>query len=426
MINNKKRYGNQKKILIYSDCNVFGGSEKLILYLVRSIQQEGQFKVFFVFRKHKIYTEALENEFSTDRNRNHIALRILSNDSLFYKISLLKINILFKKILKLPLYFLERCGIYFILNFLTQLIVLIRISPDIVHINNGGYPGAKSCSTMVASAKILKIENILYQINNVAQKQHGPIDVIYDKYIGKNVAKFITASNNSKLTLVQERNFNINKIILLPNTVLVEKVLLSRNAILTNLGIGENNFILCNVGFLSKRKGQKYLLEAINIIKITNPEAYSKIRVLLIGDGEEEAPLKKYVTENDLSSVVYFLGYQKHSIDYINACDVFVFPSVAGEDMPLVILTSMSLKKFIIATDFAGISEEIENGKSGKLIPLEFDNFAQSLADSIVEQYNSKNPTYGYEAFKRYNELFSNKIYNRKISNIYENLVSGR
>tara|TARA_R110002050_G_scaffold237905_1_gene374004 strand:+ start:14808 stop:16064 length:1257 start_codon:yes stop_codon:yes gene_type:complete len=411
------------KLLIYSDCYIYGGSEKLISFIVKNEIIQDHYQITFVYRNHEIYQKAINKEYNAEERKNILfPVAIASNATFFYKIELLNIPTITKKIIRLPFYVIDKIGIFFIYNFLLQMYVLLKFSPDIVHINNGGYPGASSCSTIVFASKLLRIAPVVYQINNTTFKTKSLFQRYFDSYINKHVNCFITASKHAKEKLVHYRKFDADKIIQVPNTILEEPVTICRENLLNNLKIKPTDFVLCNIGFLSKRKGQIFILEALNLIRIQNPVVFEKIALLLIGDGEEETSLKQYADSFNLNKQVHFLGYQSQPTNYLNSCDLFVFPSIAGEDMPLVILSAMNLGKTILATDFAGIREELEDKVSGIIIPANTDCLAQTLADKIIDLYCSRQNKLGYNAKKRYDKLFSNSIYGKRILDIY-NLI---
>lgn len=415
------------KLLIYSDCYIYGGSEQLISIIVKNKTIQDKYQISFVFRNHKIYKKAIDNKYEQEEKKNLlIPVAIASNSTFFYRLDLLKIPHIFKKIIKAPFYIIEKLGLFFIYNFLTQIYVLNKFSPDIIHINNGGYPGASSCNTMVFASKFLRNIPVIYQINNTTYKSKNIITRHFDRFINNNVSCFITASKHSKEMLVKYRNFDAEKIIQVPNTIFEEPITITRENLLDQLQIKQTDFVLCNIGFLSKRKGQIYLLEALNLIQIQEPLVFENISLLLVGNGEEETSLRQYSVSHNLNKKVYFLGYQNQTVNYLNSCDLFVFPSIAGEDMPLVILSAMNLGKTILATDFAGIIEEIENNKSGILIPSNTETLSKTLAERIIELYYNKNNKMGENAQMRYQQLFSNSIYGKTILDIYDSLINGK
>lgn len=410
----------KKNLLVYSDCYKFGGSEKLISLLVKNQVIREHYNITLAYRNHKIYRQSIKKEFVNHENKLILyPVSILSNASFFHKIELLNIKIFFKRIIKIPFYIIEKTGLYNVYNFINQLILIKKISPEIIHINNGGYPGANSCSIMVFASKFMSIKSIIYQINNTTYPTKNPFRNYFDKYINNNVNYFITASKYAKEMLVTQRDFDNDKIVQVNNSILEETVTTTRKNILNELGINQDNFVICNIGFLSKGKGQKYLLEALSHVREKEPLILEKMSLLIVGNGEEDVFLKQYSTYLNLNKYVHFLGYQEQSVNYINCCDLFAFPSVAAEDMPLVILSAMNLGKTILATDFAGIREEIENKKSGVLISANPETLSQDLANSIIELYHSDNSAMRVKAKERYSKLFSNSVYGKKILNVY-------
>lgn len=411
----------KQKLLIYSDCYLFGGSERLISSIVRSNNIREKYNVVFAFRSHKIYKRGLKDVYKTDEDKSVLRpLIILCNSNIYNKIDHLNINKFISRLFKAPFLLMELVGVYFLFNFIVQVFFLIKNSPNIIHINNGGYPGANSCTTMVYAAKFLKIPSIVYQINNIATKTNNPIRKFIDRFVDTSVVFFIIASKHAKESLIKNRMFNKDKIVQVLNTISVEPIQKSRRSLCEENDIDEGNFILCNIGFLSKRKGQKYLLQALNIIRIKEPLIFKKISLILIGNGEEEMFLRDYAESKFMSENIKFLGYRNNFEDYINCCDLFVFPSIAGEDMPLVILSAMRLGKTILATDFSGIGEEIENEISGILLSPEIDFLSENLTAKILQVYNNRDSKLGENAKNRFNNLFSNTVYVNSILELYK------
>jgi hypothetical protein len=78
------------KLLIYSDCYIYGGSEKLISFIIKNKIIQEHFHITFVYRNHNIYQEAINKEYSAEERKNILfPVAIASNGTLFYKIELL-------------------------------------------------------------------------------------------------------------------------------------------------------------------------------------------------------------------------------------------------------------------------------------------------------------------------------------------------
>ena len=416
------------KVLIYTDCYIYGGSERLMSFLLKNKKINEEFDLVFAFRNHKKYKEDLLNDFRNLKiSIQPHPLFVLSNSTLFYKVNALKVSQFLKSLIKLPFFILQVSGLYFLFNFIQFIFFIKKINPQIIHINNGGYPGALSCNHFVFAAKFANLNSILYQVNNIAFSTNNFVSSSWNKLINKYVKYFITASAKAGNALVEKRNFSERKIIQIPNTILLEKLTAKKEDILKLYNLKEDVFLLVQVAFLTNRKGQLYLLEAINEIKNYGIFDLSEsIKLILVGNGEDEPMLREYVTDNHLSDVVFFAGYRSDSANYINACDIFILPSIANEDMPLSILTAMSLGKPIIATHFAGMAEAITNRENGLLLDPGTEALGNNLSAAIVELY--KNPVLrlqlGTNASLTFNTKYSEDIYAQRIINLYNLSVS--
>jgi len=130
------------------------------------------------------------------------------------------------------------------------------------------------------------------------------------------------------------------------------------------LNLSEGDVVLANVGRLSHEKNQLLFLQAAK--ELIKDQQHFKF--LLIGEGDEEETLKRYVQENSMEDHVKFMGLVKDMDQMYSAIDLFVLTSVT-EGIPLSILESMAAKVPVVATNVGGVKEIIEDGKTGLLVP---------------------------------------------------------
>ncbi|NJM85531.1 MAG: glycosyltransferase family 4 protein, partial [Leptolyngbyaceae cyanobacterium RM2_2_21] len=123
---------------------------------------------------------------------------------------------------------------------------------------------------------------------------------------------------------------------------------------------------LLYVGRLAAMKGLPILLKSLVQLK----EAHPNLQLTVVGDGEERTSLEASVQQLGLQSMVEFVGYQSQSSvrQYLQQTDIFVLPSFA-EGVPVVLMEAMATQVPVIATRIAGISELVEEGQSGYLVP---------------------------------------------------------
>ena len=132
------------------------------------------------------------------------------------------------------------------------------------------------------------------------------------------------------------------------------------------LGLRKDTVIIGSIGILEKDKGQKYLIEAIAILK---SEGIDNIVCLICGTGPEETNLKKLVYAKGLSDEVLFLGFRNDIPSVLKILDMIVITSVTIESFSMVAVEAMSMKVPVIATKVGGLPEVVDNGKTGIIVP---------------------------------------------------------
>ncbi|GGD30252.1 glycosyltransferase family 4 protein [Flavobacterium orientale] len=87
----------------------------------------------------------------------------------------------------------------------------------------------------------------------------------------------------------------------------------------------------------------------------------------LIGDGPMREEIEQAVAKKKLTDKISFYGFSKEAINYMHQADVVVLPS-SIEGLPGVILEAMYAKTPVIAYNVGGVSEVVQNNKTGFLI----------------------------------------------------------
>ncbi len=410
------------KILFYSDCHFFAGCENMLISIFNNPNIHKEFDIVFAYRFSKKYAEIFHSRLKI--NINEIPLKLATFVHLFDEINKLKINLLVKKILK-AISILCFKYIFFIFSIFKLFIVFRRVKPDILHINNGGYPGAYSCISAVFAARLARIDKIVFVINNIITPYNNVlryIDKPVDKFVKNNVSMFLTGSKYAGDKIRDLWNLPREKVINIPNTVLQRPLAEPKDLIFKRLGISSSNIILGNIALLEPRKGQKYLIEALAVIR-DKCDNSKNIKLVIEGRGNQKGYLDKLVSELKLKKNILFLENEKNIFDIINIFDVFILPSIENEDFPNVILEAMSLGKPIIGTNIAGIPEQIENGVNGFVVAPQ-DIYSLSNAVILLIKDKKKREQMGAKSLERFNRLFSYKIVINKYINLYKNMWS--
>lgn len=403
-----------KRVLIFSDSRLFGGSEHAVINLLKNDELKKDVQYTFAYRKHKLYQKKVSELLEKENCVDIFPVKLYTNYGIADFLNQHINNTLLYKICYLPFYIIEKIGLYDLLNRFILRRLITNHKFDVVHINNGGYPGARSCLLLAEECSKKNIKVIL-QVNNIAKESGDPR---IDNIVKTSTDIFITASRVAGDILGKILDIPDSKQLIIPHYVEKKTGSKTRKEICEITGISESSIIIVEVALLQKRKGQVELVKAVSLL---SERLNKKIDLILIGEGENKETIIDTINECGISKRVHLLGYKNNYIDYLNAADIVTLPSLKDEDMPLILISALSLGKSIVSTKLAGIPEEIEDGVSGILIDPLSENFVLELADALLTAYRYKE-TLSKNALLRYNQIFSKEKFIESYKKLYSSL----
>jgi glycosyltransferase involved in cell wall biosynthesis len=270
---------------------------------------------------------------------------------------------------------------------------------DIVHTHH--IVGALAMKN-VSGKKILSIHGIYSK--NIAQLYGKTTSNISKKYekTALNLADAITVNSKEGYDYYTEMGFNVVQI---PNAIdlnLIPKKSTKQF---------ENQIIFA--GRLSKEKGIEILLETATQL----PDNY---HLLIAGSGPLEEKVRNLANEK---TNVHYLGYQskQNLLSLIRGSDLLIQPSLE-EGMSSTLLEAMACGTCILASNIEGISELVENNKTGLLVEP---NNSKELLNKILDLLPKKEKRLrmaneGLEIVKKYDWKRVGKLY----LNFYESLLN--
>jgi L-malate glycosyltransferase len=401
------------KIHFHTDCDFFAGCENMLSVLFNDKTFRDRYEVSLSYGYSKEYEEGLQKRVNADLKTYPLKtiLRYTPNES--GSVILLKkfINNLFRYLL-------------FTYNVIRIRGIIKKEKPGIVHINNGGYPGAYSCSAAVYAARLAGVKNIVYVVNNIPLKTFSfrrKLEFWMDNYISKNVSMFVTGSAYAGKKLMDALSFQVGQYVTIPNTISDRKADETPLETRRRLGIPENQVIIANVGIMEERKGQRYLIEAYGMMLKEIGKEHNTVLVIE-GKGTLKDALKKQAEDLGIEKNIRFIE-EKNIYDIYTCLDIFVLPSIGSEDFPNVILEVMSLGKPVIGTRIAGIPEQVSDHINGLIVePKDI----VSLKDALIRLVSDRGlrEKMGLESRKTFNERFRRDIIVGKYINLYDSLLS--
>lgn len=147
-------------------------------------------------------------------------------------------------------------------------------------------------------------------------------------------------------------------------------------------GIKEDAVVILCPRRLATKNGVEVLVEAAKHLK-----GYSQVQIILAGDGIEREQIIKTIQANRLESIISVLGNQgrQQIFDLHCLADIVVVPSITWQGLQeatsISALEAMAAGIPVIASDIGGLSELIENGQNGILVP---EQSPEILAKEII------------------------------------------
>jgi glycosyltransferase involved in cell wall biosynthesis len=130
--------------------------------------------------------------------------------------------------------------------------------------------------------------------------------------------------------------------------------------------VKKDYFEILTVGYLLKRKGIQYLIEAMPFIL----REFKDVKLKIVGEGPFKAELMKLVKRLSLDDKVRFEGpvLRGELVKHYTNCDIYVQPSLS-ETFPSTIREAMSVGRPVITTRVGFVEEHVIDGVNGFLVP---------------------------------------------------------
>lgn len=140
------------------------------------------------------------------------------------------------------------------------------------------------------------------------------------------------------------------KLVIVKNGINLEKFkynISERNNMRNQLKIPNEAYVLGHVGRFTSEKNQKYIIKLFKKYLHINKDSY----LILIGDGKERALLEQEVIRDDeLNDKVIFVGETQNVNKYLQAFDIFLFPSLY-EGLGIVAIEAEAAGLPVVASD---------------------------------------------------------------------------
>lgn len=140
--------------------------------------------------------------------------------------------------------------------------------------------------------------------------------------------------------------------------------------------------VILGIGRLTQQKDFATLIEAFALVRSTR-----RVRLVILGDGEERQRLEALVQQLEIDHDVWMPGFVENPYAFMTQTDLFVLSS-KWEGLPTVLIEALYCGSKLVATDCpSGPREILANGKYGKLVPVgDTAALAQAIEHTLLSE----------------------------------------
>ena len=287
------------------------------------------------------------------------------------------------KLIRLPVHSKNPLLIFLNALILIGIILIFKIS--IVHARSRAPAWSCLLATKLTGRKFVTTFHGTYNFSGKLKKFYNSIMVRSDLIIAGSNFIFSHIKNNYSEFLKLNRKFlvifrGINVDYFDPTT----KFENDEKKLLQNWEINKEKKIILMPGRLTSWKGQKLLIEAINLVKIEL--GYEAFHVVILGDDQGRDLYKKELVrlteQYRLTNQIKFIKHCKDMALAYKVSDIIISASIEPEAFGRVAVEAQSMEKLIIASNIGGSNETIIDEKTGFLFES---GDAHSLSKKIIK-----------------------------------------
>jgi glycosyltransferase involved in cell wall biosynthesis len=198
------------------------------------------------------------------------------------------------------------------------------------------------------------------------------------RLVGTFASRLVTVSEANKHFLTERVGIPPRRIQVIPNGVPLDDrpPAATLSALRESVGLDQHHRVVGTVGSLYPVKGHKYLIDAAPSVLGRFPQTV----FVIVGQGGLRGELEAHAARLGITAHLRFLGHREDVHDLLSIYDIFILPSLS-EGMPLALLEAMAAGLPAVATRVGGVTEVLEDRKTGLLVPPADSG---ALADTIM------------------------------------------
>lgn len=299
--------------------------------------------------------------------------------------------------------------------------LLYKQKIDIIHAGDLYPPGVIA----LLIKRVLGIPYVAYCHGEISQTDRYRYQPVVRNWIYREADAVVANSEYTRRSLLEigVPAVRIHKIT--PGVDLEQFAPRPANADLVRQFFLQDKTVLLTVGRLVSRKNHATVIRAVANVSHELPG----LQYLIVGEGPEEAGLRRLVQELGLAKVVTFVGRVSSQLlpDFYNLCDLFVLPNCQDingdvEGFGMVFLEANACGKAVIGGHSGGTEDAIVDGVTGCLVePENVDELSAMLKRLLLNSTFRQN--IGFAGLRRARSEFDWRTRARRLREVSSEVV---
>ena len=251
--------------------------------------------------------------------------------------------------------------------------IIIKEQIDVVHVN--GTP----------DHKVVMLCKWLYRLNfRIIRTKHDSFKIKQDWFANKLYGKYTDQ-------MIVVSNFQYNHII---TSELQRKTTVIHNGIdleyfqpreksqdlIKQFNIQDKDIVFVSVAGTALHKGWQFLVEAASRL---DDELRSRIKIIVVGNSPKNEIIEQYINQFNMQDNVIFTGFMDDVREAVSLADIGFVLSIGVETISFACREMMAMGKPVLVSDYAGLSENINNNQDGWIIKQKSTDEAQEFLQKI-------------------------------------------
>lgn len=239
------------------------------------------------------------------------------------------------------------------------------------------------------------------------------------QFIGRFADAFVAVSTADRDRMISVEGVPADKPIVIPNAYIPRRTADDEGDLRSELGIGPDVPLVGTAAVLRPQKNLEVLLDAFAAVLREVPEA----QLVVAGEGPRREPLEEHAARLGIAERTCFLGLRNDVNVVLRGLDVAAMSS-DYEGLPLFACECLANGTPLVSTDVGGLSDLVEDGRSGLLVPPR-DSGAMAAAIVSLLRDPERRRAIGDAGRERLQEFTIDRIVPR-FTELYDRLLGER